>query len=129
MLWSLLAAIPALATGAASPVPDQHLRVHYNRADAAYSNLCLWTWNDVVSPSSNWPTVATAFQDVQQDAYGAYLDIPLTANAKSVGMLVISRVDGSKDGGDKVVKFSKPEVNEFWIKQGSDQISYYEPVD
>ncbi|MWC30355.1 pullulanase [Paenibacillus sp. MMS18-CY102] len=129
MLWSIFGAIPVQANAGVGPVPDQHLRVHYTRADAAYTDLGIWSWFDVAAPSAGWPSGATAFSGAQQDAYGAYLDIPLAGNAKKVGLVVVNRNDGSKDGGDKFVTISKPEVNEVWIKQGSDQVSYYEPVD
>ncbi|MFC5529059.1 pullulanase [Cohnella yongneupensis] len=112
-----------------TPVPDGHLRVHYNRTAGDYAGLGLWMWNDVAAPSANWPTGALALPDGQTDSYGAFVDIPLIAGAKKVGFLVVNRTSGDKDGGDKIVTLSGPSMNEVWIKQGSNDVWPYEPVD
>ena len=111
------------------PVPAGHLRIHYNRTDGLYENQGIWAWDDVAAPSTGWPLGATAFPGDKRDGYGAYVDIPLADNAKKVGFLVVGRSDGAKDGGDKAVAISSPEMNEVWIQQGSDKVSYYEPVE
>lgn len=64
------------------PIPANHLRIHYNRADALYENQGIWTWEQVAAPSTGWPGGATAFPADKIDSYGAYVDIPLAANAK-----------------------------------------------
>jgi pullulanase len=115
--------------GTVTPVPAGQLRIHYSRTDGNYENLGLWLWNDVVSPSANWPLGATAFPAGQTDSYGAYVDIPLKDNAKNIGFLVVNRITQEKDGGDKILALTSPQMNEIWIKQGSDQVSAYEPVD
>ncbi|WP_082034362.1 pullulanase [Cohnella kolymensis] len=112
-----------------SPVPAGHLRIHYNRTDGNYTHLGLWMWNDVAVPSTPWPTGATAFPDGQKDSYGVYADIPLKDNAKNIGFLIVNRTNGEKDGGDKSFTLSSPAVNEVWIRQGSDVVYPYEPVD
>lgn len=111
------------------PVPAKHLRVHYSRTDALYGNQGVWAWDNVAAPSTGWPLGATAFPEDKRDSYGAYVDIPLADNAKKVGFLLVNRTDGAKDGGDKAVAISTPEVNEVWIEQGSDKVSYFEPVE
>lgn len=112
-----------------SPVPAGHLRVHYNRTDGDYAGLGLWLWNDVASPSANWPTGALAFPDGQTDDYGAYVDVPLKADAAKIGFLVVNRTSGDKDGGDKIVTLTNPSMNEVWIKQGSNDVSPYVPAE
>lgn len=109
-------------------VPAGHIRIHYKRTSADYSGYGLWLWNDVASPSSNWPTGATPFTSEQMDSYGAYLDIPLNANPKNIGFLVVNQ-NGDKDAGDKTFSILSSEMNEIWIKQGSDTVYKYEPVD
>jgi len=37
----------------------------------------------------------------KEDAYGAYVDLPLTEDAKEVGFLVLDVTNGDKDGEDK----------------------------
>lgn len=115
--------------GTVEPVPANHIRIHYNRTDNNYENYGAWLWNDVASPSANWPTGATMFE--KTDSYGAYIDVPLKEGAKNIGFLVmdITKGDAGKDGGDKGFTISSPEMNEIWIKQGSDKVYTYEPVD
>lgn len=111
------------------PIPSDHLRVHYNRTDGNYTNFGLWLWGDVPSPSSGWALGATPFPAGQVDSYGAFVDIPLTSTAKSIGAIVVNRVSGDKDGGDKKILITTSQMNEVWMKEGSDQVTPYEPVD
>ncbi|WP_420850338.1 pullulanase [Peribacillus alkalitolerans] len=115
--------------GTVEPVPANHIRIHYNRTDNNYENYGAWLWNDVASPSANWPTGATMFE--KTDNYGVYIDVPLKEGAKNIGFLVmdVSKGDAGKDGGDKGFSINSPEMNEIWIKQGSDKVYTYEPVD
>ncbi|RXJ01687.1 pullulanase [Anaerobacillus alkaliphilus] len=110
-------------------IPEDTLRVHYQRTDNNFSNLGLWTWFDVAQPSSNWPSGGTPFVAGQTTDYGAYVDIPLNTGAQKVGFLVLNVTNGDKDGGDKVVELFSSEINEVWIKQGSDEVFYWEPVE
>ena len=111
------------------PVPANNIRIHYNRVDNVYENYGAWLWNDVASPSANWPVGATMFE--KTDSYGAYIDVPLAEGAKNIGFLVmdITKGDAGKDGGDKGFTIALPEMNEIWIQQGSDKVYTYEPVD
>jgi len=113
------------------PIPEGHIRIHYNRPNGDYAGYGLWIWDDVAEPSTNWPTGAIPFDPDQRDSYGVYLDIELKQNAKKIGFLVVDRIlgDAGKDGGDKSFTIASPEMNEIWIKQGSDQVYKYEPVD
>jgi len=121
--------IPQQPADPADPIPADHVRVHYKRMDGNYRNMGLWIFGDVSSPSANWPAGATPFPDGQVDQYGAFVDIPLKADAKKVGIVVVDRVSGSKDGGDKNFAIASPEMNEVWLKEGSDTVYPYEPVD
>ncbi|XID92064.1 pullulanase [Paenibacillaceae bacterium WGS1546] len=107
-------------------VPEGHLRVHY---DGPFDGLGLWLFHDVAAPSGNWPTGAVPFRADQTDDYGAYLDIPLQENAQKIGLVVVHRTTGDKDGGDKAFALTSPAMNEVWLKQGSDDVFPYEPVD
>lgn len=115
--------------GTVEPIPANHIRIHYKRTDNNYENYGAWLWNDVASPSANWPTGATMFE--KTDSYGAYIDVPLKDGAKNIGFLVmdVKKGDSGKDGGDKGFTISSPEMNEIFIKQGSDKVYTYEPVD
>lgn len=107
-------------------VPENTIRIHYQRTDNNYQNQGLWLWNDVAAPSANWPTGGTPFGKF--DSYGAYMDVPLKQGAKNIGFLVLDVTNGNKDGGDKSFTIASPEMNEIWIKQGSDEVFTYEPV-
>jgi len=111
------------------PIPENNIRIHYNRTDNVYENYGAWLWNNVATPSANWPVGATMFE--KTDSYGAYIDVPLAEGAKNIGFLVmdITAGDAGKDGGDKGFTISSPEMNEIWVKQGSDTVYTYEPVD
>ncbi|MBP3040373.1 pullulanase [Bacillaceae bacterium Marseille-Q3522] len=111
------------------PIPENHIRIHYNRPDGKYENYGAWLWNDVAEPSANWPIGATMFDKF--DSYGAYIDVQLAEAAKNIGFLVmdITKGDAGKDGGDKGFTIASPERNEIWIKQGSDEVFTYEPID
>ncbi|UNK18824.1 pullulanase [Paenibacillus sp. N3/727] len=110
-------------------ISANHIRVHYNRADGNYESKGLWIFDDVASPSQNWATGATAFPKGQKDSYGAYVDIELKSGAQKVGIVVVDRTSGDKDGGDKKLAIASPETNEIWLKEGSDTVYNFEPTD
>lgn len=113
-------------SASSSGVPSGHLRIHYN---GDITDNGLWLWGDVASSSTGWPTGATPFNSSDVDGYGAYIDVELTSNAKNIGFVVVNRKNESKDGGDKNFTITSPEVNEVWIKRGSDTVFTFEPVD
>lgn len=104
------------------------LRIHYQRTDNSYENLGLWLWGDVTKPSENWPSGGTPFNTDQVTSYGAYVDIELKSDAQNVGFLVVNTTNGDKDGGDKAVEIFSKDLNEIWIKQGSEEVFLYEPI-
>ncbi|MFT9596502.1 pullulanase-associated domain-containing protein, partial [Mesobacillus sp.] len=114
--------------GTVDPIPENHVRIHYKRDDNNYENFGAWLWNDVASPSANWPMGATMFE--KTDSYGAYIDVELANGAENIGFLVmdVTKGDAGKDGGDKGFTISSPEINEIFIKQGDDKVYTYEPV-
>jgi pullulanase len=114
--------------GTVEPIPANHVRIHYKRDDNNYKNFGAWLWNDVASPSANWPVGATMFE--KTDSYGAYIDVELAEGAKNIGFLVmdVTKGDAGKDGGDKGFSITLPEINEIFIKQGDDKVYTYEPV-
>ncbi|MBT2644600.1 pullulanase [Bacillus sp. ISL-41] len=114
--------------GTVEPIPANHIRIHYKRDDNNYQNYGAWLWNDVASPSANWPTGATMFE--KTDSYGAYIDVELADGAKNIGFLVmdVTKGDAGKDGGDKGFTITSSEINEIFIKQEDDKVYTFEPV-
>ncbi|MBD8069378.1 pullulanase [Bacillus sp. PS06] len=113
----------------ATDIPENTIRIHYQKADQHYENLGLWLWEDVAAPSTDWAAGATPFSAEQTDSYGAYVDVELKEGAQKLGFLVVDRTTGEKEGGDKNFTISSPEMNEIWIKEGTDDIFTYEPVE
>lgn len=110
-------------------IPENTLRIHYQNEGNKYQDLGLWLWDDVESPTANWPQGAAAFEEEKQDEYGTYIDIPLKADARKVSFLVVNRTNGEKESGDKSVTINNPSLNEVWIKEGSDSVHLFEPVE
>ena len=97
-------------------IPENTLRIHYQNEENKYQDLGLWLWEDVESPTANWPQGAAAFEEENQDEYGTYIDIPLKEDARKVSFLVVNRTNGEKESGDKSVTINNPSLNEIWIK-------------
>lgn len=57
------------------------------------------------------------------------MDIELKPNASKVGFLVLNVTNGEKDGDDKAIELFSSDINEIWIKQGSDEVYLWEPAD
>lgn len=114
--------------GEVGEIGENTLRIHYQRTDNSYENLGLWLWGDVAAPSENWPAGGTSFKASQVTNYGAYVDIELKENANNVGFFVLDTTNGDKDAGDKTLEIFTAELNEVWIKEGSDEVFLYEPV-
>ena len=110
-------------------IPENTLRIHYQRTDNNFENLGLWLWDDVASPSQNWPSGGMKFVASQTTSYGTYLDVPLKPFASKVGFLVLNVTNEQKDGDNKKVELFSSEINEVWIKQGSDEVFYWEPIE
>lgn len=109
-------------------IPGGHIRIHYNRGGGDYDGHGLWLWDDVANASVNWPTGASSFDPEQRDSYGVYMDIPLKADAKKISFIALDKNTGNKDGGDKTFIIKSAEMNEIWVKQGTDEVLNYEPV-
>ncbi|WP_345241609.1 pullulanase [Pontibacillus salipaludis] len=110
-----------------SEVPEGTLRIHFQNDQEAYEDLGVWVWNDVASPTENWPKGALPFEGT--DEYGAYVDIKLKENAQNVGFLVVNRVSGEKQLEDQSVQLTTPDKNEVWVQQGGKKVLPYEPVE
>lgn len=103
---------------AAEPLAG-HLRIHYQRSDGDYESFGLWLWDEVKQPSADWPKGAQPF--TASDSFGAYADIELLDNAQQVGILIVNRVSGEKEGGSKVVKIAENQ-SQVWVKEGDDNV-------
>ncbi|WP_341347033.1 pullulanase [Paenibacillus sp. FSL H3-0469] len=106
-------------------LPENTVRIHYSRADNNQSQYGLWLWDDVASPSEGWPKGATPFAPEHKDAYGAYVDIPLKENAKTISFIVMKPVSGDKDGpaGNENKSFTLLDrYNQLWVKENDPNV-------
>ncbi|SES43139.1 pullulanase [Salipaludibacillus aurantiacus] len=111
-------------------IPDNHLRVHYENEANDFSNLGLWVWEDVATPSEevgSWPNGAMSLADGQMTDYGVYVDVELQEDAQRVGMLV-NNSNGDNLTGDHMVNLLSEDMNEIWLSEEGD-LFLYEPVD
>ena len=117
VIWLSTAITTAADGGSQPPLPGQ-IRIHYHRADGNYKDFGLWLWDEVQKPSSDWPAGATPFTG--KDASGAFVDIDLLENAAQIGFIIINRVTGEKEAGNKTMKTGN--AREIWVQQGDDNI-------
>lgn len=108
----------------ASEVPSGFLRVHYDYGAKDLSTLGTWYWNDVKTPPTQWPE-GTWFDLAKVDAFGAYVDIELAQNPKSVGFLINNR-SGQNETKDVMIDLYTPSVNEVWLTSDN-KLYYYNP--
>ncbi|MBU1107729.1 MAG: pullulanase [Candidatus Riflebacteria bacterium] len=119
-----LVAIIGIAVAAEEPLYTYkplagYLRIHYQRNNADYERFGIWLWDEVKSPSTDWPQGAMPF--IGSDSFGIYTDVALLANAQQVGFLFLDRVSGEKEGGSKVVKLTE-DLDQIWVKEGDDNV-------
>lgn len=103
------------------------LRVHYETESNDFSDLGLWVWEDVVSPSENWPMGALQFSEGGTTDYGAYVDVELIEGAERVSLLV-NNSTGDNLTGDINLKLLSAEMNEIWLSEEGD-VSLIKPVE
>lgn len=103
-------------------IPEGHLRVRFYHPEEDYTDLGVWFWGDVVTPSEKtggWPTGATPMT-VEAGPLGAYVDIELIDGAAEVGFLFVNRADGSQTADYKFALDGHTKV--VYMRQGEDTI-------
>ncbi|GEM02210.1 pullulanase, extracellular [Halolactibacillus halophilus] len=118
---------PETPTEEVAPVEEGSFRLHFRDLDSTrLSELGLWVWEDVESPSDNWPLGAISFEEAIATDYGYYLDIPVIDGAKQLGFL-INNADGGNETGDLFVDILSADMNEAWVTEVGHVYSY-EPL-
>src|SRR5690625_4002187 len=72
-------------------LPENQVRIHYQREDGNYEPWGIWTWDDVAEPTENWPMGAHASSNDQVGKYGAFIDIDLKENAHKNSLFILGR--------------------------------------
>ena len=68
--------------GQTAPIPANHIRIHYHRADGAYTGWTVYAFGDTTEPSDfgDGPVPVSG-----TDSFGAYFDVGVTTGATNVG--------------------------------------------
>ncbi|GEK91085.1 pullulanase [Alkalibacterium kapii] len=108
------------------------LRIHYKNDDINYDDYGVWFWGDAPNLPSEWPAEAISFSADKVGKHGAYADIPVKADAGSLGFLIVNKTNGEEkltgdlsfaafDSQNQVfVTNDKPEeafINPFYISE------------
>lgn len=109
----------------ASDIKEHTLRIHYAYGDKDITQLGAWYWGDVEQAPTTWPE-GIWFKKEQTSDFGAYVDVPLKNNAKTVGFLVNNRA-GENVTKDVTITLLDPNMNEVWITEDL-KIYTYDPT-
>ena len=121
-LLARLLAVVALTLGLAplaaqTPVPANHIRIHYHRPDANYSGWTVYAFGNTTEDQGNYgggPVQVTGLD--ANNNFGAYFDVGITPGATDVG-LIIHNGDTKDPGADEHVNPSTQGL-EYWQLQG-----------
>ncbi|MFT2719473.1 pullulanase-type alpha-1,6-glucosidase [Deinococcus sp. A31D244] len=116
-LATLLTVALSAAAEAQTSLPTGVARVHYQRADGAYTGWGLHVWEDTTAQVT-WekPLAASG-----RDDFGAYFDISLKAGAQKLGLIVHK---GDTKDAEKDLWFDLSRGRELFLKSGSLNAAY-----
>ncbi|MBB5172466.1 pullulanase [Texcoconibacillus texcoconensis] len=120
----------AAASNGGDDIPDDTLRVHYDQGNDDVSDIGLWLWEDVETPSEDegdWPD-GKSFTEDQKTDYGPYLDIALQDDAELVNLHVYSEEEEDAITDDVDIEILSEDMNEVWLSEEGD-LYHYEPVE
>lgn len=111
-------------------IEDGYFRLHFKSLPSQQSleSLGLWLWDDVDSPSANWPDGAMPLAQAKKDDYGYYIDFKLSQNQKKQVSYLINNKAGDNLTGDQHISLLTPEMNEAWADD-SYHIHTYQPLE
>jgi pullulanase len=131
VFFAVLTIIGSCAHGAVSQteelVPENVLRIHYQRTASDYDDMTLWAWNDIDWLMGDWPE---GKEWTGSTEFGVYWDVPLADNPNNIGFLFVNASSGEKDGGDAADKVFdlKTGIRELWCIQDSEEIFTERPL-
>ncbi|SER45913.1 Glycosidase, partial [Granulicatella balaenopterae] len=116
---------------AEDPIAEGSIRMHFKQLpDQALSDLGLWIWGDVETPSESvdtWPQGATSFSTAKTDGYGYYIDVPMKEGKKEKVQFLINNSNGDNLSQDREIAILSDTMNEAWIDEQYRSYSY-EPL-
>ncbi len=107
------------ATCQTAPIPANHVRVHYHRADNTYTGWTLYAFGGTTEDTGNYN--GGPVQVSGSDDFGAYFDVGIVAGTTDVGIIVHNPTSFSADvkdpGPDEHINPST-QGNEYWQLSG-----------
>ncbi|MDY0409222.1 pullulanase-associated domain-containing protein [Paracerasibacillus soli] len=98
-------------------LPESTIRIHYKKADKTYGPIGIWTWDDVLNPSNEWPNDAMNYTEI--GPYGAYYDVTLADNPEKLSFLFVNK-ENEKQTVDYT--YSNFKYNQLFITDGDENI-------
>jgi len=106
-----------------SPVPTNHVRIHYFRPDGNYLGWTVYAFGDTTEDTSNFnggPVEVTG-----QDSFGAFFDVGITSAAQNVGIII--HKGNVKDHGPNEFLDPATQGIEYWQLSGSNVLHTTQP--
>ncbi|MFB9994373.1 pullulanase-type alpha-1,6-glucosidase [Deinococcus oregonensis] len=116
-LATLMTLALAASAAAQTSLPQNTARIHYQRADGAYTGWGLHVWEDTAKPTE-W---AAPLAQTGKDDFGAYFDVALKPNAQKVGFLVHK---GDEKSPDSDLWLDLSRGRELFLKSGGTLVAY-----
>jgi pullulanase len=108
---------------AATPIPANHIRIHYFRPDANYMGWTVYAFGDTTEDTTNFN--GGPVQIAGTDSFGVYFDVGITSPSTNVGIIVHN--GGNKDPGPNEIVNPSTQGNEYWQVSGVVGLSTTQP--
>lgn len=95
---------------AVTPIPANHIRIHYFRPDGAYAGWTVYAFGDTTEDQGNYG--GGPVQIAGTDSFGVFFDVGVTSGAKNVGIIIHNSC--CKDPGPNEYVNPSAQGNEFW---------------
>ncbi|RWZ58246.1 pullulanase [Halobacillus fulvus] len=110
-----------------TPIPEDHVRIHYKRVDGNYEGWGLHLWNQngsdpAIDYTVDWGAPITFDQ---RTSWGAYVDIPVVDIENGLNFIV-HKGDMKDTPNDR--SFPSNGEKEFWLVQGKEDVYLEQPV-
>jgi pullulanase len=116
---------PPKTSSAKNPnIPANTARVHYYRPDNIFTGWTVYAFDDTTADTGNYN--GGPIQQTSSDDYGAYYDVPLSANSQNLGFIVHNTINGTKDTPNDL-HLNVALYNEVWIISGDPSIYLTQP--
>ena len=109
---------------AQTPIPANHIRIHYYRPDATYTGWTVYAFGDTTEDTGNFNNGPVQISGT--DSFGVYFDVGVTAGAADVGILV--HQGSNKDPGPDEHVDPATQGHEFWQVSGVVGLSTTQPA-